>query len=187
MCVQFVAEKAECRIVAISGMVATRITLAPVSMLRDHDGPTEVLAVTVRRRRGAWIAVAVVAAVLLGAGGIVLDALRMPGDDPVAAKLAEWGRDHGLGPVVTWLEELEYERDQPTVGGVPAGGIPAAGGVRPGPAGSAALPDIALAPLAGQAQLPGEASGRPSSRCGTGPPCRWRHCARTTGTRRSSG
>ncbi len=132
---QFVVEKAECRIVAISGMVAPRITVAGVSMLQDHDGPTEVLAVTGRRRRGAWIAVAVVAAVLLGAGGIVLDALCMPGDDPVVAKLAEWGRDHGLGPVVTWLEKLQYERDQPAVGGAPAGGIPPADGVRPGVAG----------------------------------------------------
>jgi hypothetical protein len=137
-------------------MVAPRITVAPVSMLQDRDDPTEVLAVTVRRRRGLWIAVAVVAAVLLGAGGVVLDALGMPGDDPVAAKLAEWGRDHGLGPVVTWLEELQYERDQPAVGGAPEGGIPAADGVRPGAAGSAVLPATPLAPLAGEAQLPGE-------------------------------
>ncbi len=109
-----------------------------------------------RRRRAPWIAAAVVVALLLAAGGVFLDALRMPGGDPVAAKLAEWGRDHGLGPVVTWLEQVQYEHDQPAVGGSPPGGIPAAEGARPGAAGSSALPTTPLAPLAGQAQLPGE-------------------------------
>ena len=29
-----------------------------------------------------------------------------PGSESVAARLAEWGRDHGFGPLVTWLEGL---------------------------------------------------------------------------------
>ncbi len=99
---------------------------------------------------------AVLAVLVLGAGGVVVDALRMPGTDSVAAKLAEWGRDHGLGDVVTWLEELQYERNPPPVGGAPAGGIPAAGGMLSGHAPSARLPAVPLAPLSGGSPLPGE-------------------------------
>jgi hypothetical protein len=89
------------------------------------------------------------------AGPSLVHALTRPGSDGVAARLAEWGRDHGLGPVVTWLEAQQYERNQPPTGGVPAGGIPAAHGAeaeRPG--GSPAPPP--LPPPAGLAPLPGE-------------------------------
>src|SRR5271168_2322814 len=38
------------------------------------------------------------------------------------SRAAEWGRDHGLGSVVTWAEE-EYDRlNPPKVGGVPPKG-----------------------------------------------------------------
>lgn len=111
----------------------------------------------VDRRRGPLLALALVVTLLLaGTGGIVLDALRIPGSDGLAAKLAEWGRDHGLGPVVTWLEQIQYASDQPAVGGIPQGGIPTAEGAAPGVGGSARLPSVALPPLAGGAQLPGE-------------------------------
>ncbi len=47
-------------------------------------------------RRRHWprvvLAVMIVAAVVVG--GCVVDALRVPGTDGVAAKLAEWGRSH---------------------------------------------------------------------------------------------
>ncbi len=128
-----------------------------MSLLQDRDEPTELIRVAGgRRRRVAVVVATAVTAVLLGTGGVVLDALSIPGNDPVAAKIAEWGRDHGLGPVVTWLEELAYERDRPAVGGAPPGGIPTADGARPGVAGSAVLPAVPLAPLAGHTQLPGE-------------------------------
>ncbi|MBN9097557.1 MULTISPECIES: hypothetical protein [unclassified Pseudonocardia] len=127
-----------------------------MAILDHHDEPTEVPTIR-RRRRGPWIALAlVVAVVLAGTGGVVLDALRVPGSDGLAAKLAEWGRDHGFGPVVTWLEQIQYESDKPAVGGVPQGGIPTAGGVAPGVGGSERLPSVAMPPLAGGAQLPGE-------------------------------
>ncbi len=51
-------------------------------------------------------------------------ALAAPGTDTTAAKLAEWGRGHGLGPVVTYLEQLQYQVNPPKVGGSPTGGIP---------------------------------------------------------------
>jgi hypothetical protein len=80
------------------------------------------------------------------------EALQTPGNDPVPAKLAEWGRDHGLNPLITWLEQVQYERSQPAVGGVPAGGIPPADGAVDGPG-----PGVApLAPLAGGPPLAGE-------------------------------
>ncbi|HEY2226040.1 hypothetical protein [Actinomycetospora sp.] len=54
----------------------------------------------------------------------LVTALTAPGADSVAARLAEWGRDHGLGSTVTWLEARQYDLAPPPVGGVPAGGIP---------------------------------------------------------------
>jgi hypothetical protein len=102
-------------------------------------------------------------------GLAVEEALAAPGNDPAAAKLAEWGRDNGLGGLVTWLESLRYAADQPAVGGTPAGGIPAADGVeQPGRAFGGG--DTPLAPLTGGRPLPGEgrwqtvvtAHGRPA-------------------------
>lgn len=92
---------------------------------------------------------------LSGVFSIVVSALSIPGDDPVSAKLAEWARDHGLGDQVTWLEHVQYQRDQPATGGAPAGGIPSAAGAVPPrrdrPAGA-----TPMSPLPGQVQLPGE-------------------------------
>jgi hypothetical protein len=82
-------------------------------------------------------------------------ALTRPGNDPVAARLAEWGRDQGLGTVVTWLEARQYDLDPPPTGGTPPGGIPAAVGSevdRPG----GQAPPPPLPPPAGLAPLPGE-------------------------------
>jgi uncharacterized protein YigE (DUF2233 family) len=50
-----------------------------------------------------------------------------PGTDSVAARLAEWGRDHGLGWAVTTLEQAQYAKDKPSVGGDVAGGLPTTG------------------------------------------------------------
>jgi hypothetical protein len=95
----------------------------------------------------------VVAILLVAGGGIAVNALSLPGDDSPAAKLAEWARDHGLGWAVTGLEQVGYQADQPSVGGVPDGGIPQAQGAE------ALRPSTpALAPLAGGAPLPGEGS-----------------------------
>jgi hypothetical protein len=43
--------------------------------------------------------------------------LAAPGTDTVAARLAEWGRDHNLGFVVTAAENLQYTLHPPKVGG----------------------------------------------------------------------
>lgn len=63
-----------------------------------------------------------VAFVLL-VGWSVTSALTAPGTDSVAARLAEWGRDHGLGLVVLGLEKLQYDVHPPRTGGVPRAGL----------------------------------------------------------------
>jgi hypothetical protein len=110
------------------------------------------------------------AAVSLVIGGVLIDALLVPGADSVAAKVAEWGRSHGFNTEITWLERQLYLHNQPRVGGLPPGGIPSAAGMVPQAAASTALPSVPLAPLSGGAPLPGEgawqtvvvARGRPA-------------------------
>jgi hypothetical protein len=57
---------------------------------------------------------------LVWLGWSVGTALRAPGNDSVAAKLAGWGRDHALGPVVTWFEAAQYQASPPKIGGTPS-------------------------------------------------------------------
>lgn len=81
-----------------------------------------------RIRRGRLVLVALVA-VLVPVAWSLLHALTAPGTDSVAARVAEWGRDHHAGPVVSWLERRTYTA--PKIGGAPASSSPltAAGGV----------------------------------------------------------
>ncbi len=44
-------------------------------------------------------------------------AVTAPGTDSMAARVAEWGRDHGMGALVTAAENLQYQLHPPTVGG----------------------------------------------------------------------
>src|SRR5450631_1234945 len=48
---------------------------------------------------------------------VVVPALTAPGNDSVGARLAESARDHGLGAVVTGLENLQYRLHPPRTGG----------------------------------------------------------------------
>ena len=79
-------------------------------------------------RRVRRIVLALVLVFLIVVGWSIGGALTAPGTDSTAARLAEWGRDHGLGGIVTWLEAEQYNQNQPQVGGKPAGGIPTAAG-----------------------------------------------------------
>jgi hypothetical protein len=111
------------------------------------------------RRTAAALAVVVVVLAAVAAPSLV-HALTRPGSDSVAARLAEWGRDHGLGPVVTWLEARQYDLDQPPTGGAPPGGIPhVPGAVADHPGGIPAPPPLP-AP-AGLPPLPGEGQWQP--------------------------
>lgn len=121
--------------------------------------------------RGVLLAVlAFLAAVGWSIGGT----LTAPGTDSTSARLAEWGRDHGLGNVVTWLERQQYQHDPPRIGGEPAGGIPVAAGAESAPNQSRGADLPAPAPISAFAPgaLPGEGTwqtvvtvrGRPAVR-----------------------
>jgi hypothetical protein len=116
----------------------------------------------VRRTRRAILAAFLVFLVVVGWS--IAGALTAPGTDPTSVRLAEWGRDHGFGGMIDWFEKVQYEHNQPRIGGMPAGGIPrAAGAVAPSapgrtkPAGPHILPAPPSIPvLAAGAPLPGE-------------------------------
>lgn len=132
-----------------------------VTVTAREDPPRELRSTSRRApERRRWPLVVTVLAIVaaLAVGGCALDALRVPGGDGVAAKLAEWGRSHGFNPEVTWLERQLYLRNQPAVGGQPPGGIPVADGTVPQVTGSTALTGAPLAALGGDAPLPGEGS-----------------------------
>lgn len=115
-----------------------------------------------RRSRWGVVAAAALVTACIGSGSVLIDALSAPGSDSVAAKLAEWGRDHGLGTEVTWLEALSYEHSRPPVGGSPPGGIPTPTGAIPDPPSARSpvpLVGPSAPPIAPQARgkaLPGE-------------------------------
>jgi hypothetical protein len=64
------------------------------------------------------IILAIVAIVVLVTGWSVGHALTAPGGGPASARLAEWARDHRLGPLVTLGEWISYQ--PPKVGGKPS-------------------------------------------------------------------
>jgi hypothetical protein len=113
----------------------------------------------VRRTRRGLLVLFLVFVVVVGTS--IINALTAPGTDTTSVRLAEWGRDHGLGGMLDWLEKQQYEHNQPKIGGAPADGIPpAAGALVPSvnkPTGPARLPAPPPIPiLAGGASLPGE-------------------------------
>jgi hypothetical protein len=119
---------------------------------------------TMRRRvvRGV-LALVLVFVVLVGWS--IGTVLAPPGSDSVSARLAEWGRDHGLGGAVTWFERQQYQHSQPRVGGRPPGGVPTVGAVpTTSPTSAHAPPGLPapadLAPVAGGVPLPGEGRWR---------------------------
>ncbi len=78
---------------------------------------------TPRQRRIRRAVLAVLATFLLWLTWSVGSVLAAPGTDSVAARLAEWGRNHGLGVVVLSLEKLQYRIDPPAIGGSPSPGL----------------------------------------------------------------
>lgn len=76
-------------------------------------------------------ALVVVIAVCAWLGVSLGMALTAPGTDSVAARVAEWGREHGLGWAVTSLEHVQYQLSKPKTGGTVAGGLPSVGTKEP--------------------------------------------------------
>src|SRR5487761_2195625 len=81
--------------------------------------------VRVTRRRRFRLRVAVSALVLAAVVGGVSVPLALAGEGPnsPAAAVAEWARMHGLGGVVTFMEQVAYAVNPPRSGGTVAGGI----------------------------------------------------------------
>ena len=63
-----------------------------------------------------WLGLILVVTLAL-AGWSIGGALLRPGTDSVAARLAEWARDHGMSRLVTFAENQQYQRNRPKVGG----------------------------------------------------------------------
>jgi len=92
-------------------------------------------------------------------------ALTAPGTDTTAARLAEWGRFHGLGWAVNGLEQMQYKANAPKVGGSVAGGIPRIAPTQPA-ASKPTAPSTSVAPPApvrpqAQPPLPDEGTWQP--------------------------
>jgi hypothetical protein len=110
----------------------------------------------------ACTVLAVLAVFLLLVSWSVGNALTVPGGGTVSERLAEWARDHYLGPLVTFGEWLSYQ--SPKVGGRPSFSL-ARPGIHPvtAPPGQAAAassaPPAPLRSLAGR-RLPGEGQWR---------------------------
>ena len=83
----------------------------------------------VLRSRVVRVALALVAVLCVWAGFSVGQALTAAGGGSTSAKLAEWARDHYLGPVVTFGEWLSY--NPPAVGGKPGFSLAAPSGTQP--------------------------------------------------------
>ena len=101
-------------------MVLTSPPARPTSRPKAYRRP---------RRRVFWVRRTLLAALVLlvvVTSWSLYGALRGPGDD-TPTKLAEWARDHGLGPVVTVSEEIQYKLDPPVTGGTPDSSVLAAG------------------------------------------------------------
>ncbi|MBR7834748.1 phosphodiester glycosidase family protein [Actinospica durhamensis] len=68
------------------------------------------------RRRLLWRPLLAVIVLVLGYVGVTIEPyLTYPSSDTISARVAEWGRDHHLSGLVTWLENETYQA--PPVGG----------------------------------------------------------------------
>ena len=81
------------------------------------------------RLRTVRVILALIAVFCCWAAFSVGQALTAPGGGSTSAKLAEWARDHYLGPVVTFGEWISY--NPPKTGGKPGFSLAAPGGTTP--------------------------------------------------------
>jgi len=129
------------------------------------------------RRRPRWVfwarraVLAGLAVLLVVTAWSLVSALRAPGDD-TPTKLAEWGRDHGLGPVVTAAETIQYDLNPPKTGGTPDTSVLAAAAhdsQGAGPSTAGAIPRHAAITTPVMPALPGEGVFVPAVTTSAGP------------------
>lgn len=105
-----------------------------------------------RRRRVLRAALVVAVAVAVLPSVSVGRALVAPGTDSVAARLAEWGRGHGMSSVIDALERATYTA--PKVGGAPVAGplarLPVSTGANRMTPALPPVPPLASPPLPGE-------------------------------------
>ena len=135
---------------------------APFRTGPSRDGQPRSRRRPLRQRLWVRITVGLLATFLAVVAWSVGNALTVPGGGTVSDRLAEWARDHHLGPVVTFGEWLTYQ--PPKVGGKPAFALTAPGaaaGVAPARSRAPATfaPPAPLRSLAGH-PLPGEGQWR---------------------------
>jgi hypothetical protein len=98
-------------------MVSTRPAYRPPSAPGNHRLPQSVY----WRRRALVVLTSVSLAFFLYLGGTLAFALHNPTYGvSYMARAAEWGRSHGMGSVITWLETEYYKLNPPKKGGKPS-------------------------------------------------------------------
>ena len=102
-------------------MVYSRPVYRPPSAPRNHRLPAYVY-----WRRRATVLLGAVTLLVVGYLGVTLVfALNNPTYGvSYSARAAEWGRQHGIGSIVTWAEAELYKLNPPRTGGKPGGATP---------------------------------------------------------------
>jgi hypothetical protein len=105
-------------------LASSRASFSDLSGWSCHSWSMDAVERSTRRRR-IRLRAALSALVLAGIVGGVSVPLALAGDGPnsPSAAVAEWARTHGLGGVVTWMEQVAYALNPPRSGGTVAGGI----------------------------------------------------------------
>ena len=100
-------------------MVSTRPVYRPPLAPKSHRLPAKVY-----WRRRAIVLLAAITLMVIGYLGISLAfALHNPSYGvSYSARAAEWGRQHGMGGLVTWVETEYYKLNPPKTGGAPPKG-----------------------------------------------------------------
>jgi len=93
---------------ALLAMAALAVTLSRHRLGRGSDGVS-----SAGQRRMGWVVASalVVAFGLWNATSMLWYVTRHNTADPLQQRMATWGRDHGYGPIIDWLEAQTY--DQP--------------------------------------------------------------------------
>ena len=121
-----------------------------------------------RRRRIFAVIAALLAAVLIWAAVSIGSALTNPAmGGSLAARFAEWTRDHGGASVVRWGENLWYSHHGPKVGGAPPPGAIKRVETKPTTVTTSGVPHLATPPPMkpfASPPIPGEGQWSPAGR-----------------------